>query len=335
MFLVLSCGKEESSIHTDVNTLSNTSLSNFTINDFQERESFWNETELEAIISKQKIGKSPEASLVPLVFDEVGRLYNPKNFNSVIATTNATTYFTDLLTFSSVTGLQNLVEYADILSCDKDGKPFFTYDPYVENPIKTELRYKEIKEGIREARGMTPRGNSQKSTNNNPSGLWIADVPVGYMSGSWRGAFGHAGIVYKLKNNTNQVGSQNVPSAKLMEAVGDMPNVNNEVLETRYDAYWTSQNFNWLFLCYAPNASWSERNDARNYAKQQDPDEYSLWTSKWNSSSWYCSKLAWKAYYEKIGIDIDYNGGYYVFPADIAIKSMSSTEFINFYSYYK
>lgn len=41
-------------------------------------------------------------------------------------------------------------------------------------------------------------------------------------------------------------------------------------------------------------------------------------TDDWaNGSDWYCSLLIWQAYYYVAGIDIDVNGGVYVFPNDI------------------
>lgn len=34
-------------------------------------------------------------------------------------------------------------------------------------------------------------------------------------------------------------------------------------------------------------------------------------------SDWYCSLVAWKGYYNVLGKDLDYNGGYWVLPEDI------------------
>ncbi|BAD77338.1 hypothetical conserved protein [Geobacillus kaustophilus HTA426] len=57
---------------------------------------------------------------------------------------------------------------------------------------------------------------------------------------------------------------------------------------------------------------------ARNYIRNQLGEPYKFVGSyKSDDSTWYCSKLAWKAYYEMGNRDLDYDGGLYVYPDDI------------------
>lgn len=53
------------------------------------------------------------------------------------------------------------------------------------------------------------------------------------------------------------------------------------------------------------------------YAYNQRGEDYNTLTSKSSSSSWYCSKVSYRAYYVEAGKNLDYDGGYYVFPDDI------------------
>jgi hypothetical protein len=56
---------------------------------------------------------------------------------------------------------------------------------------------------------------------------------------------------------------------------------------------------------------------ARYYARAQSGEPYNIGSSKTNQSSWYCSKLAWAAWRYTAGIDLDGDGGYWVWPVDL------------------
>jgi len=52
--------------------------------------------------------------------------------------------------------------------------------------------------------------------------------------------------------------------------------------------------------------------------------ELYLWyTSKTDYSKWYCTKLPYVAFRGNAGIDIDADGGYWVFPDDIVSDSQT------------
>ena len=68
---------------------------------------------------------------------------------------------------------------------------------------------------------------------------------------------------------------------------------------------------------WTPSEPYSERYNTTWYAYYQANEPYYSLSTKSSTDSWYCSKIAWKAYWEKAGIDLDPNGGYHVIPDDI------------------
>lgn len=69
---------------------------------------------------------------------------------------------------------------------------------------------------------------------------------------------------------------------------------------------------------FASSANTTERVVAVQYLRDQIGEPY-LWdSSKTTYSKWYCSKLPYVAYEKKADLNIDTDGGYWVFPDDIA-----------------
>lgn len=75
---------------------------------------------------------------------------------------------------------------------------------------------------------------------------------------------------------------------------------------------------------YVPGASGSELYDVTVYLYNQRGEDYSTTTTKTSTTKWYCSKLPYRAYYTEAGINIDYDGGYYVLPDDVYLDSSVS-----------
>lgn len=71
---------------------------------------------------------------------------------------------------------------------------------------------------------------------------------------------------------------------------------------------------------WAASTTYQERYNTTWYAYGQRGEPYDALSSKSNTSSWYCSKIAWKAYLEKTLLDFDSNGGYHVIPDDIYLS---------------
>lgn len=68
---------------------------------------------------------------------------------------------------------------------------------------------------------------------------------------------------------------------------------------------------------WVPSLSAYQRSRARDYCRLQQGEPYSLTGSKSDQSSWYCSKLAWSSYRYMTGLDLDGDGGFWVWPVDL------------------
>lgn len=74
---------------------------------------------------------------------------------------------------------------------------------------------------------------------------------------------------------------------------------------------------------WVPSVSATARERARNYARSQMGEPYLITSSKSDQSHWYCSKVCWSSYRYTAGIDLDGDGGYYVWPVDLINDSQT------------
>lgn len=95
----------------------------------------------------------------------------------------------------------------------------------------------------------------------------------------------------------------------------------NRVLREHPAAYRT---YDRGYGVWVPSVTWTKRVSARNYCRAQNGEPYVITSSKFNQSQWYCSKLAWASYKYTSNVDLDYNGGYYVWPEDLLDDSQTS-----------
>ncbi len=70
------------------------------------------------------------------------------------------------------------------------------------------------------------------------------------------------------------------------------------------------------FCLWVPSRYWFGP-AARDYCLRQAGEPYSLASSKADQSRWYCSKLCWSAWYRTALVDLDADGGYWVWPVDL------------------
>lgn len=147
--------------------------------------------------------------------------------------------------------------------------------------------------------------------------LWRGDVISG--DGDQSNPFGHTSIITRLNTFSNTGGSFDDSRTKAMEAVKEyIFQQDKEVEERPARTYWLDENNpRDVYVRYHNYASWSERSEAVSYSLAQDPDAYSITTSKIVRHRWYCSKLIWRAYKDATGDDLDHDWGYTVFPGDI------------------
>ncbi len=75
---------------------------------------------------------------------------------------------------------------------------------------------------------------------------------------------------------------------------------------------------------WVPSVTATRRGSARTYCRAQSGEPYNVASSKTDQASWYCSKLAWSSYRYTCGIDLDADGGYWVWPVDLINDSQTS-----------
>jgi len=303
------------------------------LQNFESEENFWNEDEANELIKSQIKGHIPEEAIVPLIFDEFGKIVTSQKYNEN-GIEFEEEYYTDLNTFSTITNANNLIEFVDAISSDQ-GSVIFLYDPYSINPIKTKDKHDIIRDALKSKKGFQPKPQSNyHKSNSNDTGntLWVGDIAVGNRPNGWRGFYGHAGVVHKLDNNTLYNGNPEDTGTKTMEAIGWRSNDDNEIASKAFDSYWLGDDFDWMLLLYAPSVDDVTQQNIKDYVFAQDSDTYAI-TSKNSESTWYCSKLAWRAYKNYLGIDIDYDKGPIVYPADIALYAINNDD-LSYYHFF-
>jgi len=138
--------------------------------------------------------------------------------------------------------------------------------------------------------------------------------------------FGHSFIITQLANSANP--SQLDPgkyyggdllddSTLSMEAQGDKPNVEDEVLQRTAKTWLTERPLRYAHVMYKRNTYWYQRLHAISFAREQDPDPYDVTTLKTREDAWYCSKLVWRSYLVATGDDLDPDWGFFVTPHDL------------------
>jgi hypothetical protein len=280
--------------------------------------------------SPNTIARTMQMAGVGLVFDEAGYLFTPDEFNQevesiTVSTDNDTSsvstgdqmmdvYYTDLNTYSEVTLDPNATEEntTGIASLDSNGEfvsPYYVFDIYRTSYLSKETQMQKLK---KEASSFLQKGIAQiGGTPNPPAGIvGVGDVVI---ADGKKSKFGHAGVVVAVGYGNSLQG------AWMMEAVGDRPHhKEDEVVLRTSDKYFFKGDLNYMKICYRENITYQQRDAIRAYVVAQDPDPYSIWTSKDSGGKWYCSKLPWRAYKKKVGCSIDEDGGFWVTPFDIA-----------------
>lgn len=274
------------------------------------------------------IGSVPENALVPLIIDDAGYLYTPKRYNTELdAITDDSEVGqwvgnTDLVTFSLITGLPEAqADYARPLP-GGNGQAVWFFDPYAKF-------YK--KRDPQSLRFSTPsitafnriQGTSWNQLGNIIFGKWDSDGVSDYL--------GHTGGVSQsyttstnpstLMSNTKTIEASNQGKSLAAVSIGTEDGVFERFMSSTGYNYWNHSSVYSRVGLWYPYMTNSQRNQIVQYMKSQLGENYSF-SSKSNTSSWYCSKLQWRAYKQVLNIDIDYDGGSYVFPEDILYSDL-------------
>lgn len=84
------------------------------------------------------------------------------------------------------------------------------------------------------------------------------------------------------------------------------------------------RSYDQAFGLWVPCVAQTVRNRALGYCAAQNGEPYSITSSKSDQSKWYCSKLVWASYRFIAGLDLDADGGYWVWPIDLINDSQTS-----------
>lgn len=116
---------------------------------------------------------------------------------------------------------------------------------------------------------------------------------------NYTGAIGHHGdILIALDSITDHVGLVK-DSYVVIESHPDNPGG-----DVAYrDNNWGTR-YNEIKGMEVKNASWTNQSEAIDYAEDQLGEPYNIWSGRWSTDEWYCSKLVWRAYYSQ-GIDLE------------------------------
>lgn len=77
------------------------------------------------------------------------------------------------------------------------------------------------------------------------------------------------------------------------------------------------------YALWVPHYTWAA-GAVRNFCRAQLGEPYNIAASKSDDTSWYCSKLAWAGWRRMASIDLDADGGYWVWPVDLVNSPRTS-----------
>jgi hypothetical protein len=286
--------------------------------------------------SKMTFGHTPDAALVPLVFDDVGHLVTAAEYNAQKFSTALETKFTDLATYKTTiatlvkSGSQSVdrinnaqVKYVMDLAGLVPGRtdlPVYAFDPYRSKYFtleETKALVNSIKVVPRDP--IAPGKLGAKVTTS--SSIWIGDIATTDADASGWINHGHDGTVTQIANSSNQIlsslrgsGYSHSSNTRTMEATGPTwwGNVPFEVSENELTrAFFASGKT--TYLSYKPGLSDNQLIVIRDFTRQQDWGTYSVFTDKWSIGWWYCSKLVWRAYIQA-GVNVGDWSGFWVLP---------------------
>jgi hypothetical protein len=146
---------------------------------------------------------------------------------------------------------------------------------------------------------------------------------TGYNSLSF-GSFENGDMIVALGTATGHAGEWDdyyyyTAASKCVWSANTVP-VNGVQLEaaSKYRTY------DYAYGIWVPSLPLYKRVSARNYCRVQKGEPYNILSSKSDQSRWYCSKLCWSSYRYTASIDLDADGGYWVWPIDLLNDSQTA-----------
>lgn len=267
------------------------------------------ERDLKDNIIKYAIGSTQKNAIVPLVFDDQGKLYTREKMNGDLNGKNVTCVFTDLHTFYSVTKMSEAKEkYSKALNLF--GKRVWLFDPY---QLKyTDEQSRKISKNLSRLR---------TSSTINLRDIDIADIF--YEDDTWQSYF--TGHVAGVSNIVNAVSGE-VSLSTAMQYI-TVSEAYPPVVYTRQMSEWWSSPDDMYLLKYTGSITQSQRIAISRFWASKTGEWY-YFSGLDSNSGWYCSKLMWRGYNDILGINIDSDGGYWCFPRDIYNSSYFQARYL-------
>ena len=291
-----------------------------TIDDFRATGKLITREEAERLIKAKKLGESPENAVVGLIFHADGSLYTPHEFNSsgvkedFLLNNDKYQWTVDLRTFYKVTGLnESTGDYA------RNFEAFWLFDPYV--------KFYET----RAERERLGRSNHLKSLSMDSYQDFLKKGNMLYGEWQWWSPGGYTGHTAGIVNYPNfgdicYTGDNALKRVIIVEGLpfsGVVEHCPIYNYNNRTD--WRSSNTTKRYVMYTTTVPTAEQRDRlQEFQENQLGKSWRFpsnsWTAQANkekNGSFYCSKLQWLAYKTVMSLDIDRDGGGYVFPRDI------------------
>ncbi len=142
------------------------------------------------------------------------------------------------------------------------------------------------------------------------------------------GAFEDGDIIVVLGTATGHAGEWDdyyhiTDSSYCVWSANTLPG--NDVLREAAVKYRT---YDEAYGLWVPSVTLTNRVRARNYCRAQNNEPYNISSSKSDQTQWYCSKLVWGSYRYTVSLDLDADGGYWVWPVDL-INDPATSVFVH------
>lgn len=296
-----------------------------TFEEFKETGKMLTREEAQQLIQEKKMGENPDNAIVWLIFHANGVLYTPHEFNfsgikeDLLSGNDVHQWVVNLKTFQEVTGLKEATgEYA------RNFGNYWVFDPDVKfYETRAEKEALGQKKQPHKIKAYSPASDSYQNylkKGNILYGEWQWWSPAGYT--------GHtAGIMNSPRfGPASYSGDYSLKKVIVVEAMPISGVVEHCPIYTSSSVSdWSSSNMTRrcvVFTTIAPSEV--QRNSIQEFQENQLGKNWWFPTTsleahanKEQIGSFYCSKLQWLAYKTVMGLDLDRDGGAWVFPRDI------------------
>lgn len=289
------------------------------IDDFKATGKMRSGQDVERLVEAKKLGESPDNAIVMLTFHPNGVLYTPHEVNSSDGNLRLDdAWFVDLKTFQKVTGLKEATaEYSRSFGL------FWVFDPMV--------RFYETR-AQKEQWGNASGTSSTRAVSSSP--LYLQYFKTGnILYGEWQrwspaGYTGHTAGIVSVSDfgPACYTGDDALKKTIVVEGMPVAGIVEHRpIYSSSSFSDWRSSNMNRRCIIYMKKAPTDQqRQQLREFQENQVGKKWrfpllasSARQTKEDSESFYCSKLQWWAYKTVMGVDLDSDGGDWVFPRDI------------------